>query len=188
MRSSNVGRIKFVNSTVDETLFGELTKAREPVRVPAFEPPWAEGGKAKTKTQSKPLLFYCPGSSTPPASSHSQRSSTSPVRAYKPVQFSPAYVDESLFGNRKTKRSNSPSPSEFNPPWVKESEEKRDRPILFDCYSRLLFDNSCEFDASRRPMSSRSRTPRSSHSSSLATSRAQSIAHVPKSANKPPWR
>lgn len=186
MRSTNAGKIKFVNSTVDETLFGELTKAREPVRVPAFEPPWVEGGKAKTKTQSKPLLFYCPGSSTPSASSHSHRSN--PVRAYKPVQFSPAYVDESLFGNRRTKRSNSPPPNEFNPPWVKESEEKRDRPILFDCNSRLLFDNLCEFDASRRPTSSRSRTPRSSHSSSRATSRAHSIEHIPISANKPPWR
>ena len=188
MRSTNVGRTKFVQSTVDETLFGEFTKTREPVRVPAFEPPWVEGGKAKTKTPSKPLLFYCPGSS--PASSHSQRSS--PLRAYKPVQFSPAYVDESLFGKRRTKRSNSPPPSEFNPPWVKESEEKRERPILFDCNARLSFDNSCEFDASRRPMSSRSRTPRStsSRSSSRATSRAQSIEleHLPKSANKPPWR
>ena len=183
MRSTNVGRIKFVHSTVDETLFGELTKAREPLRVPTFEPPWVDG-KAKTKTSSKPLLFYCPGSS--PASSHSQRNSA--VRAYKPVQFSPAYVDESLFGKRRTKRSNSPPPSEFNPPWVKESEEKRNRPILFDCNSRLSFDNSCEFNASRRPMSSRSRTPRSSRSSSRATSRAQSIEHLPKPANKPPWR
>lgn len=184
MRSTNVGRMKFVHSTVDESLFGERTKAREPVRVPAFEPPWVEGGKLKTKTPSKPLLFYCPGSSTPPASSHSQRSS--PVRAYKPVQFSPVYVDESLFGNRRTKRSNLPPPNEFNPPWVKESEEKRDRPILFDCNSRLMFDNSC--DATSRPMSSRSRIPRSSRSSSRTSSRTQSIGHIPKSANKPPWR
>ena len=175
--------MKFVHSTVDETLFGDRTKAREPVRVPSFEPPWVEGGKAKTKTPSKPLLFYCPSSSTPTASSHSQR--CSPIRAYKPVQFSPAYVDESLFGNRRTKRSNSPPPSEFNPPWVKESEEKRDRPILFDCNSRLMFDNSFgEFDTTSR----RSRTPQSSRSSSRASSRAQSIGHPPKSANKPPWR
>ena len=185
MRSTK-GKLKFVHSTVDETLFGERTKAREPVRVPAFEPPWVEGGQAKTKTPSKPLLFYCPGSSTSPASSHSHRSSS--VRAYKPVQYSPAYVDESLFGNRRTKRSNSPPPSEFNPPWVKENEEKRDRPILFDCNSRLMFDNSCEFDATGRPVSSQSRTPRSSRSSSRASSRAQSIGQIPKSANKPPWR
>ena len=178
--------MKFVHSTVDETLFGERTKAREPVHVPEFEPPWVEGVKTKTKIPSNPLLFYCPGSSTPPASSHSQRSS--PVRAYKPVQFSPAYVDESLFGNRRTKRSNSPPLSEFNPPWVKESEDIRGTPILFDCNSRLVFDNSCEFDATSRPMSSRSRTPRSSRSSSRANSRAQSIGQMPQSADKPPWR
>lgn len=185
MRSTNVGRVKFVHSTVDETLFGERTKAREPVRVPAFEPPWVEGGKAKTKTPSKPLLFYCPGSSTPPVSSHPR---CGPLRAYKPVQFSPTYVDETLFGKRRTKRSNSPPPSEFNPPWVKESEEKRDRPILFDCNSRLLFDNSCgEFDATSST-SSRSRTPRSSRSSSRASSRAHNVGNTPKSASKPPWR
>lgn len=183
MRSTNVGRMKFVHSTVDETLFGERTKAREPALIASFEPPWVDqGGEAKAKMPSKPLLFYCP---TPPAS-HSQRCSL--VRSYKPVQFSPAYVDESLFGNRRTKRSNSPPPSEFNPPWVKKNEEKRDRPILFDCNSRLMIDNSFgDFDTTSSPTSSRSRTPRSTRSS-RASSRAQSIEHAPISANKPPWR
>lgn len=183
MRSTNVRRMKFVHSTVDETLFGERIKAREPARIASFEPPWVDqGGEAKAKMPSKPLLFYCP---TSPAS-HSQRCSL--VRSYKPVQFSPAYVDESLFGNRRTKRSNSPPPSEFNPPWVKKNEEKRDRPILFDCNSRLMIDNSFgEFDTTSSPTSSRSRTPRSTRSS-RASSRAQSIEHAPISANKPPWR
>lgn len=187
MRSTNASRVKFVRSTVDETLFGERTKAKEPIHVPAFEPPWVDNGKTKPKTPSKPLLFYCPTSSPlRPSSSHSQRT---PLRGYKPVNFSPAYVDESLFGNRRTKGSNSPPPkSDCDPPWVKESEKRRDRPLLFDCNSRLMFDNSCDELDANSSTSSRSRTPQSFRSSSRASSRAQSVGNVPKSNSKPPWR
>ncbi|KAL9962859.1 hypothetical protein ACROYT_G032007 [Oculina patagonica] len=191
MRSTNASRVKFVRSTVDETLFGERTKAKEPIHVPAFEPPWVDTGKTKPKTPSKPLLFYCPTSSPlRPTSSHSQRTT---LRGYKPVHFSPTYVDDSLFGNRRTKRSDSPPPtSDCDPPWVKESEKKRDRPLLFDCNSRPMFDNSTfadELDAnSSSRSSSRTRTPQSFRSSSRASSRAQSVGNIPKSNSKPPWR
>lgn len=193
MRASNTAsRVKFVRSTVDESLFGERTKAREPSRVTAFEPPWIDSGKAQPKTPSKPLLFYCPTSQTRPVSSRSQ--ATPNLRGYKPVKFSPTYVDESLFGDRKTKRSDSPPPSEFDAPWVKESEKRRDRPLLFDCSSRLVFDHSGmddELDAGSSTSSSRprsARTPQSFRSSSRTSSRAESEGNMPKSTNKPPWR
>lgn len=187
MRSTNASRVKFVRSTVDETLFGERIKAKEPIRVPVFEPPWVDNGKTKPNSPSKPLLFYCPTSSSlRPTSSHSQRT---PLRGYKPVHFSPTYVDDSLFGYRRTKRSDSPPPtSEFNPPWDKESEKRRDRPLLFDCNSRLVFNNSCDELDVNSSMSSRTTTPRSFRTSSRPSSRAKSVGHIPKSNSKPPWR
>ena len=187
MQSTNASRVKFVRSTVDETLFGERTKAvKEPIRVPEFEPPWVDNGKTKPKIPSKPLLFYCPTSPLRPASSRSQ---STPLRRYKPVQFSPTYVDETLFGSRRTKCSDSPpTTDEFNPPWVKKNEKKQDRPILFDCNSRLVFNSSSCDDLDASSMSSRSTTPQSFRSSSRISSRAQSVGDMPKSNSKPPWR
>lgn len=181
MEASNASRMKFVRSTVDETLFGERVKARETVNVPEFEPPWVDRRNFPPKTPSKPLLFYCPTSQTRPSS----RTRSAPTRGYKPVKFSPTHVDETLFGERRTKRSDSPPSGEFEPPWEKQSEKRRDRPLLFDCNSRLVFDNSSdELEAS-----SRSRTPQSFRSSSRASSRSQSAGKRPNSAYKPPpWR
>ena len=190
MRATNANRMKFVRSTVDETLFGERVRARhEPVDVPSFEPPWADNGKTKASS-SRPLLFYCPTSPSRPTSSRSQSSQVSPLRSYKPVKFSPSYVDDTLFGKRKTKRSESPPPSEFEPPWVKESEKRPVRPLLFDFNSRLVFDNSCdENDVSSQAVSSRARTPQSAtRSSSRMSSRTQCAGNLPKSTSKPPWR
>lgn len=188
MRPSSANRVKFVRSTVDETLFGERIKAREPVHVPEFEPPWADSDKTKT-SPSRPLLFYCPTSPSRPTSSRSQASQVSPLPSYKPVKFSHSYVDDTLFGKRRTKRSDSPPPSEFEPPWVKESEKRSVRPLLFDFNSRRMFDNSCDDDSSdSRTVSSRSRTLQSSRASSRMRSRAQSVGNLPKSTSKPPWR
>lgn len=187
MEASNAGRMKFVRSTVDETLFGERVKARETVSVPEFEPPWVDCRNFPLKTPSKPLLFYCPTSQTRP----SPRTTTRrvPTRGYKQVKFSPTHVDETLFGERRTKRSDSPPSSEFEPPWEKQSEKKRDRPLLFDSNSRLVFNNSSdELEASsgsRTPQSFRS----SSRVSSRASSRTQSVGQRPNSTFKPPpWR
>ena len=185
MRSSSANRVKFVRSTVDETLFGERTKSREPVHVSEFEPPWADSGKNKASS-SKPLLFYCPTSPSRPSSSRSQVGQVSPLRAYKPVKFSPSYVDDTLFGKKKTKRSNSPPPREFEPPWVKESEKKPVRPLLFDFNSRLVFDDSCDENDSNS--TSRCITPQSARSSSRISSRNQSVGNLPKPSSKPPWR
>lgn len=182
MQASNASRVKFVRSTVDETLFGERIKARKPVNVAEFEPPWVDRRNSTPKTPSKPLLFYCPTSQTRPPS---RTPHSKPLRGYKPVKFSPTYVDETLFGERKTKRSDSPPPREFQAPWTKESERKRDRPLLFDCNSRLMFDNSCD----ELEVSSRSGTPQSFRSSSRTSLRAQSVGKRPKSTFKPPpWR
>lgn len=179
MRASNPNRVKFVRSTVDETLFGERAKSREQVHVLDFEPPWAENGKTKA-SPSRPLLFYCPTSSSRPSSSRSQVSS--PLRTYKPTKFSPSYADDTLFGKRRTKRSDSPPPSEFEPPWVKESDKKPVKPLLFDFNSRLVFDNSC--DENDAEVSSRCRTPQSSRTASRASARTQSVGNT----SKPPWR
>ena len=140
MRATKANRVKFVQSSVDESLFGErVTAVHEPLDVRTFDPPWEDNGKAKA-SPSKPLLFYCPTSPSWPTFSRSQTSQASPVRSYKPVKFSPSYVDDSLFGKRKTKRSDSPPPSEFEPPWVKESEKRPVRPLLFDFKARLVFE------------------------------------------------
>lgn len=187
MRASNANRVKFVRSTVDETLFGERTVAREQAHVPEFEPPWVDNGKTKA-SPSRPLLFYCPTSPSRPASSRSQASQDSALRSYKPVKFSPSYVDDTLFGKRKTRRSNSPPPSEFEPPWVKESEKRPVRPLLFDFNSRLVFDTSCTDENDSSNMSSRSKTPQSIRTSSRMSSRAQGVGNLPKSTSKPPWR
>ncbi|XP_031556554.1 RBPJ-interacting and tubulin-associated protein 1-like [Actinia tenebrosa] len=104
-------RTKFTPSSVDESLFGELRKTREPDPIPEFEPPWVDTGKTKLKSPPKPLLFYCPTTSSPfssrPSSSASSRpssrctSSRSSDRKYKPVKFSPTVVDNTLFGEKK---------------------------------------------------------------------------------------
>ena len=60
---------------------------------------------------------------------------------------------------RKTKRSDSPPPSEFEPPWVKESEKRPVRPLLFDFKARLVFDNSDVNNANTPAASARSKTP-----------------------------
>lgn len=186
MEASNGSRMKFVRPIVDETLFGERVKTRETVNVPDFEPPWVDRKNSPTKTPSQPLLFYCPTAQSRP---HSRSSLSTPVRGYKPVKFSPTHVDETLFGERRTKRSDSPPPSEFDAPWEKQNEQKRDRPLLFDCNSRLTFDNAGD----ELETTSRSRTPQSFRSSSRTnsrtSSRAQTVGKRPKSAYKPPpWR
>lgn len=190
MRATKANRVKFVQSSVDESLFGErVTAVHEPLDVRTFDPPWEDNGKAKA-SPSKPLLFYCPTSPSRPTSSRSQTSQASQLRSYKPVKFSPSYVDHSLFGKRKTKRSDSPPPSEFEPPWVKESEKRPVRPLLFDFNSRLVFDNSDVNNANSLAASARSKTPQSSsRSSSRRSSRTQSAGHLEKIINsKPPWR
>lgn len=190
MRATKANRVKFVQSSVDESLFGErVTVVHEPLDVRTFDPPWEDNGKAKA-SPSKPLLFYCPTSPSRPTSSRSQTSQASQLRSYKPVKFSPSYVDHSLFGKRKTKRSDSPPPSEFEPPWVKESEKRPVRPLLFDFNSRLVFDNSDVNNANTPAASARSKTPQSSsRSSSRRSSRTQSAGHLEKIINsKPPWR
>lgn len=103
---------KFVPSSVDESLFGELKKTREPDPVPEFEPPWVDTGKSKLKSPPKPLLFYCPSasstlSSRPLSASSSRASSRTPDRKYKPVKFSPTVVDNTLFGEKKKEQLHS---------------------------------------------------------------------------------
>ena len=155
MRATKANRVKFVQSSVDESLFGErVTAVHEPLDVRTFDPPWEDNGKGKA-SPSKPLLFYCPTSPSRPTSSRSQTSQASQLRSYKPVKFSPSYVDHSLFGKRKTKRSDSPPPSEFEPPWVKESEKRPVRPLLFDFNARqrkhpgsiCTFQDSIKFES-----------------------------------------
>ena len=173
--------VKFVPSMVDDTLFGEPRKARKPVAVPDFEPPWAESGS----TKPNPLLFYCPTTPSRPSSFSSRTSSAS--RGPQPKRFSPSYVDDSLFGKRRTKLSDSPPSSEFDPPWVKESDKKKVRPILFDCSSRIVFDNT--FGTENRS-SRTSETPRSSSQLRKGTQRFGSTPRVKSclDSRKPPWR
>lgn len=185
MRATLGSRVKFVDSTVDETLFGERTKAREPIHVPEFEPPWVDNGKTQV-SPSKPLLFYCPTSSS--NSSRSQARKESPSRSgYKPVKFSPSYTDDTLFGNRRTKRSNSPPPKDFRPPWVKEGEKKSLRPLLFDGKARHVFDNSTEKIDTHRTIATPQpgSKPRGSRS---ASRRRPSTGNPSKPSDKPPWR
>ena len=168
-------RSKFKQSECDEGLFGERKKSREPDPVPQFEPPWVDNGKTPLKKAPRPLLFYCP---TTPVRSTSQRNTSSPSwpkkRGFKPVTFSPSYVDESLFGRK-------PVEPEFDPPWVKESEKKRDRPILFD-YSGALAFNAIAMNGER--CSSRSSTKSTSERPlSVASRRSGSSTPV-----KRPWR
>jgi hypothetical protein len=99
-------RTKFVPPSVDETLFGDLKKTREPDPVAEFEPPWIDNGKTKVKSPPKPLLFYCPNTSSPlnssPSSATSRASSVAsrtPDRKYKPVKFYPTVIDNTLFGD-----------------------------------------------------------------------------------------
>lgn len=94
-------RTKFTPSSVDETLFGERRTTLEPDPVPEFEPPWVDNGKTKLKPQPKPLLFYCP---TSPSRPSSQASVRTPEKRYKPVKFSPTYVDDTLFGKNDEER------------------------------------------------------------------------------------
>lgn len=188
MRATFGKKIKFVGSTVDETLFGERTKSREPFRVPEFEPPWIDNGKNKSSS-SKPLLFYCPTSSDRPSSCRSQAKKGSPLlSANKPVKFAPSYADDTLFGKRRTKRSDSPPPSDFEPPWVKQSKGKSVRPLLFDCNPRLVFDNSFDESAFNSTVVPSSSTRQSSRCSSGTTSRARSVGNLSKPGYKPPWR
>lgn len=144
---------KFVPSSCDDTLFGQRRISREIDQVPEWEPPWVDNGKTKLKSPPKPLLFYCPTAANSTSSSRSSsrmRSScsTPESRKFKQVKFSPTYVDNSLFGMRRTKRSNSPPPKEFDAPWAK--EEKKDKPLLFE-YSatNLVFDSTDRFDSHR---------------------------------------
>lgn len=184
MRATLGSRVKFVDSTVDETLFGERTKAREPIHVPEFEPPWVDNGKTQV-SPSKPLLFYCPTSSS--NSSRSQARKDSPSRSgYKPVKFSPSYTDDTLFGNRRTKRSNSPPPKDFRPPWVKEGEKKSLRPLLFDGKARHVFDNSTEKNDTHRTIATPQ--PGSKPRGSRSTPRRPSTGNPSKPSDKPPWR
>ena len=60
MRATKANRVKLVQSSVDESLFGErVTAVREPLDVRTFDSSWEDNGKAKA-SPSKPLLFYCP--------------------------------------------------------------------------------------------------------------------------------
>lgn len=177
LRTRPTNRTKFKPSEFDETLFGERKKSREPDHVAKFEPPWVDNGKTRLKPAPKPLLFYCP---TTPSRSSSRLAtsslSASSDRRYKPVKFSPTYVDESLFGNNK------PTQPDFDPPWVKKSEKKFVRPILFDYSGTLVFDLSDDERCSSRLRST----------SSLGSERPTSVASSRKSGSstpvKRPWR
>ncbi|EDO45533.1 predicted protein [Nematostella vectensis] len=179
MMSGKYSRARFTPSNVDESLFGDLKKTRDPDPVTEFDPPWVDNGKAKTKSPPKPLLFYTPNrpSSSRSSSRANSSSRSTPQRKYKPVKFTPSYVDENLFGDRNARRSNSPPPREFDPPWAKEEDNGRNNPILFD-YSRknLVFDD-------REVLTNRSgvSTPGSGRLRPGSTTRE-------KSTSKPPWR
>ena len=180
----------FVPSRCDDTLFGERRISREPDPVPEWEPPWVDNGKTKLKSPPKPLLFYCPTaasstSSSRPSSRAKTTCSTPDSRKFKPVKFSPSYVDDSLFGTRRAKRSNSPPPKEFNAPW--EKEEKRDRPLLFEyTTTHLTFNPTERFDSSTS-MRSESRSSNRTASRAGRKSRPVSATGVGNK-EKRPWR
>lgn len=154
---------KFVPSSVDESLFGELKKTREPDPIPNFEPPWVDTGKNKLKSPPKPLLFYCPTTSSPfssrPSSASSRpssrTSSRTPDRKYKPVKFSPTVVDNTLFGEKKKEQLHSLQTEKFFT-----SMEKKE--LSFDgevCNSYRPQSSMCSSRTARAQSSRRSQTP-----------------------------
>ena len=134
---------KFHPSFVDESLFGTRRATREreePCK--EFDPPWVNK-KVSKKRAERPLLFYCPQSTSLATAESSKqqplatavkvqtpesKSRASTARARTPrMKFSPTYVDESLFKSTHEKDA----PVDFDPPWV-QTPSKGSRPVLFD--------------------------------------------------------
>ena len=62
------------------------------------------------------------------------------------TKFTSSFVDESLFGARKTTTEPEVKPYEFDPPWISEEDRniKRNKPLLFYCPSIATSNSSAK--------------------------------------------
>ena len=95
-------------------------------------------------------------------------------------KFGPSFVDESLFGSRRTTRDEEEPCIEFDPPWItgKESKIKRNNPLLFYCPSLATSSSTGSLTDPNKDEISPS-TPKTRSKSSIAKRKNQRIKFSP---------